>query len=589
MTIVAGVLFGWGLNRDRAQPYYTAAVHSMSRDWHDFVFGSFDPTGFITVDKVPGAFWIQALSVRLFGFHDWAVLLPQVLAATACVPLLYGTVRRWAGVRAGLIAAAVHTLTPITAALARTSIPDALMVFFLILAADAFWRWGQGGRAGWLAASAVWLGVAFNVKMGQALLVVPVFVGVCYLLGRGGRNRRVLRAGGFVLVQAAVSLVWMAFVSLTPASQRPFIDGSVHDSVWEMVFQYNGFGRLGGGSSGSAAPGGFLAGMGGSPGLGRLFGAQSAGQISWLIPAALLGLAVGLFAGRRSGTFERAGWLFWGGWFAVYAVAFCVASTIHTYYTTSLTPAIAALAGAGLAGAIRAPRYQLSAMVLATGLWAFAASLETPHYQVWLRWMIAVAVLAAVILVTWSRLVPALRTPAAIAVAAAMFAAPVVWTASVLFRGPDPMGAVAPAAGPPQPMFAGRTMAGLSPAAVARGLRAFEAGPDPTVTGFLLRHRSSQRFAAAVDGSMAATGYLAVHVPVLPMGGYTGDVPAPTAEGLAAMVRAGTVRYAVVGGLSLGRGTVAVGRDGWVKAHCRVVPGIGGSPLAGVVYDCGAG
>ena len=288
LTALAAVVFGWGFQRGRTHPYYTAAVRSMGASWHDFVYGSFDPAGFITTDKLPGAFWVQALSVRMFGFHPWAVLLPQVLAATACVPLLFVTVRRWAGRGAGYAAAVGYTLTPVTVALSRTNIPDALMVFFMVLAAHALWRWAEGGRraAWWLAASAVWLGVAFNVKMGQALLVVPVFAATCFLLGGGTRWGRVARAAVYGALVAAVSLAWMVFVTLTPAAQRPYIDGSVHNSVWEMVFQYNGFGRIGGQGAGSdpLAGGAVLSGAGGPAGLGRIFGAASAGQISWLVP-----------------------------------------------------------------------------------------------------------------------------------------------------------------------------------------------------------------------------------------------------------------------------------------------------------------
>jgi 4-amino-4-deoxy-L-arabinose transferase-like glycosyltransferase len=58
-----------------------AAVRSMSMSWKTFLFGGFDPAATITIDKTPGAFWLQALSVRAFGFHNWSVALPQVDAA----------------------------------------------------------------------------------------------------------------------------------------------------------------------------------------------------------------------------------------------------------------------------------------------------------------------------------------------------------------------------------------------------------------------------------------------------------------------------------------------------------------------------
>jgi hypothetical protein len=55
------------------EPFYGAAARSMSESWHDFIFGAFDPAGTVTVGKLPGALWVQALSLRIFGFHIWAL------------------------------------------------------------------------------------------------------------------------------------------------------------------------------------------------------------------------------------------------------------------------------------------------------------------------------------------------------------------------------------------------------------------------------------------------------------------------------------------------------------------------------------
>ncbi|MEY9926408.1 4-amino-4-deoxy-L-arabinose transferase-like glycosyltransferase [Catenulispora sp. GP43] len=627
LTALAAVVFGWGFQRGRTHPYYTAAVRSMGADWHDFVYGSFDPGGFITTDKLPGAFWVQALSVRMFGFHPWAVLLPQVLAATACVPLLFVTVRRWAGRHAGYAAAIAYTLTPVTVALSRTNIPDALMVFFMVVAAHALWRWADGGRRAtwWLAASAMWLGVAFNVKMGQALLVVPVFAGTCFLLGAGTRWWRLGRAAAYGALVAAVSLAWMVFVTLTPASQRPYIDGSVHNSVWEMVFQYNGFGRIGGQGAGTdpLAGGAVLSGAGGPAGLGRIFGAASAGQISWLVPAAVAGLAAGLWAAWRAArkstsafgpdltpeleasadslTRQRfssdrirrkttAGYLFWGGWLGIYGLAFCAATGIHSYYTSTLAPPVAALAGVAFVAAARGRTWQLPALVATTAGWAFLASRETPHYQPWLRWFVLGAAVVAIALLPWARISRnrALGAVSAVAVATAALAAPSVWAASVLTRRGDTMGSVAASAGPPQAMFGGRKNAAVNDE-IQHGLRDFGRGPDPRVIRFLKRNRDGRPYAAAVDGSMTAASYLAANVPVLPMGGFTSDAPAPTVQGLARLVHTGQVRYVVVSGMRMGgRSVAAKDRDAWVTGHCHSIPGFapGTGKTASGVFDC---
>ncbi|MGE3985767.1 MAG: ArnT family glycosyltransferase, partial [Dehalococcoidia bacterium] len=92
---------GWG------NTYYAAAVRSMTVNWHNFFFGSFDPGGFITVDKPPVFLWVGALSARIFGFSSWSILLPSAVAGAAGVALLWLIVRRYFGVLAATIAGLV--------------------------------------------------------------------------------------------------------------------------------------------------------------------------------------------------------------------------------------------------------------------------------------------------------------------------------------------------------------------------------------------------------------------------------------------------------------------------------------------------
>src|SRR4051794_8814242 len=80
LLLLAGALNLWALSRNGwANEYYSAAVRSMAASWHDFLYGSFDSAGVMTVDKPPLALWVQALSVRVFGFHSLSVLVPQAL------------------------------------------------------------------------------------------------------------------------------------------------------------------------------------------------------------------------------------------------------------------------------------------------------------------------------------------------------------------------------------------------------------------------------------------------------------------------------------------------------------------------------
>jgi len=228
---VAAVLYAWRIGTEGwGNPYYSAAVKSMSASLTNFVFGSFDPLGVVTVDKPPMAFWPMVLSVAVFGYHGWSLLLPQVVEGVAAVFLLHRTVRRWAGEHVALLAALIFTLTPVTVAINRDTNPDTLMVLLLVAAAYAFTRSVQrpfepGRSRRWLLLAAVFLGLGFVTKMLQAWIVVPAFA-LAYLVGSPASvRRRVLDLLGAGAVLLASSLWWVALVSAWPGP-KPYIGGA---------------------------------------------------------------------------------------------------------------------------------------------------------------------------------------------------------------------------------------------------------------------------------------------------------------------------------------------------------------------------
>src|SRR5579862_1044056 len=255
IAATAGLLYAWALGQGTLEYYYAATVRSMSMSWHNFIFGAFDPAGTMTLDKLPGAFWIQALSVRVFGFHPWAIVLPQAVEGVLTVLVLYHAVSRLAGPVASLIAALILAVSPATVALDRGNISDSLLILLLVLAADAV-SWAiatadatpsgpLGAGLGRLIVAAVWVGLAFQTKMIQAWMVLPA-LGLAYLLcGPGSAARRVLQLAVAGTLTALGSLAWMIAVSLVPQADRPYVDGSHNDSIFEQVFVYNGFGRFG--------------------------------------------------------------------------------------------------------------------------------------------------------------------------------------------------------------------------------------------------------------------------------------------------------------------------------------------------------
>jgi 4-amino-4-deoxy-L-arabinose transferase-like glycosyltransferase len=365
--VISAVAYSVGAARASVEPFYGAAARSMSQSWHDFVFGAFDPSGTISVDKLPGALWFQALSLRIFGFHIWAIVLPQIVEGVITILVLYRAVRLVATPLAGLIASCVLAVTPITVLLNRGNISDSLLIMCLVLAADAATRAMVTSRVQPLIAASVWVGLAFQAKMAQAWLVLPGIWLAYAIAGAPSMRRRVAHIGAAALVTAAVSLSWMSAISLVPQHDRPFVDGSQHDSVFAQVFDYNGVLRFRNGGNGIGDPAPFLVqlvrqgrtvGLATSkvpPGWHRLLTGVLGRDGGWLIPAALLSLALIGWSRRRTDRRDpvRAGALLWGCWLVVTFAAFSEGRYLNSYYMAALSPAVAAIVALGVAEVLR--------------------------------------------------------------------------------------------------------------------------------------------------------------------------------------------------------------------------------------------
>lgn len=585
LGLLAAAVYGWGMSRGAPHFYYSAAVRSMSASWSNLWFGALDPAGSITVDKSPGGLWLQALSVRVFGFHDVALLLSGTLAAAACVPLLYAAVRRWAGHRAGVVAALVLALTPATFAAARVNIPDPVLVLCLAAAAYALTRASADATARWVVLCGALLGAGFLTKMLQAWLVLPAFCAALLAVPGWSWRRRAASTGLMGAVCLAVSLSWTALVDAVPGTDRPYVDGSSGNSAWEMVFAYNGPVR-GAAVTAMSVP------FGGATGPARLLDVQLAGQIGWLLPAAiLLGAAAGVLTWRRHPEL-RAGWVLWGGWLLVVATAFSALRGIHPYYAATLAPAIAALVGAGGDWCACHARRALVAATALTAVTCVVVLSRTPSTAPIVAFVLVGAAATAIVARGSDR---ALRMTALIA----GLVGPAAWIAVTPPLAPHAFGTTNPVAGPQVPeVVYGSTVTtpllsmitGAPPGAPTPPVDAPMAGstPDANLVGFLLRHRQpGQRYLLAAGNAGMAAPYIAAGHSVLPMGGFTSAAPFPSASELEQLVRERDVRF-VLDVPGPGRGAAGA-RTGWLARNCAPVDpsAYGGAMPSAVLHDCG--
>ncbi|SEH70224.1 4-amino-4-deoxy-L-arabinose transferase [Mycolicibacterium rutilum] len=545
LLAATAVLYVWNLSASGwANAFYSAAVQAGASDWTAMLFGSSDAANAITVDKTPAALWVMDASVRLFGLNPWSVLVPQALEGVAAVALLYAAVRRAAGPGAALLAGAVLALTPVAALIFRFNNPDALLVLLLVAAAYCVQRaCEEDASRWWLIGAGVAVGFGFLAKMMQAFLVLPGFVAAYGMAGHPPWGRRVLDLLGAAAAVVVSGGWYLLLVELWPASSRPYIGGSQHNSILELTLAYNGFGRLTGDE-----PGG-LGNLNHDVGWGRLFGAGMGLDIAWLLPAAVVCLAAGLvLTARRPRTDPtRAALILWGGWLIVTAVVFSYANGIlHSYYTVALAPALAACVGIG-ANLLWRNRFALAARtamattMLVTVLLAAVLLGRNADWQPWLRWGVAVAgVGAAVLLLVVHRLARPVVGSIAVLALAACLAAP---TAYAVATAAAPHSGAIPSVGPAR--HSGFTGPG--------GLLD-SPEPGPALTAALARDADRYTWAAAVVGSNNAAGYqLAAGAPVMAVGGFNGTDPAPTLAEFQELVAHRRIHYFIRSHMMTGR------------------------------------
>ncbi len=597
LLAVTAVLYLWDLGSSGwANSYYAAAVQAGTKSWKAMFFGSTDASNFITVDKTPLSLWPMEISARIFGLNSWSMLVPQALMGVATVGVLYATVKRWFGAGAGLLAGAICALTPVAALMFRFNNPDASLTLLMTLGAYAVTRALEQDSTKWVIAAGAFVGLAFLAKELQAFLVLPAF-GLVYLVaGPPKLGRRLWHCILMGLSTMAFAGWWIAIVYAWPASSRPYLGGSQDNTFFDVLFGYNGFGRLSGNETGSVGGLGGNGGFGGAggqwgpTGLTRLFNSAFGGEASWLLPAALIFL-VGVLAWtlpRHRTDRARAGMVLWGGWLVVTGLAISLGKgIIHEYYTVALAPAIGAVVAIGAVFLWRkrehaGARAILAAAVGATAIWSAILLDRAADWNPWLHDVVlfggGITALALLFPIVNKRVATFVAASAVVL----CLAAPAAWTLSTVST---PHNGAIPTSGPSGAGGFGRGGLGGGPGGGAGG---FPGGqlPGGTANGgtanggttnggfpggaggaggaggllnagtvsdeiaqFLQENSDGFRWVAAAVGANSAAGYqLASGEAIMAIGGFNGSDPAPTLAQFKEYVAQGKIHYFISGG-----------------------------------------
>jgi 4-amino-4-deoxy-L-arabinose transferase-like glycosyltransferase len=599
ITLISVFMNFYRLGQNGFGTFYPAAVRSMMDNWHNFFFASYDPGGFVTIDKPPVGFWFEVLSAKIFGFNSVSILLPEALAGVLAVLLLYYLVRRHFGVVAGLLAALALALSPISIVTNRNDTIDSILALTILVGAWAVLRAAETGKLRWLLLSAAIVGIGFNIKMMEAYLVVPAY-GLLYLLAAPiSIWKRVGHLALAALLLLVVSFSWIVAVDLIPASQRPYVDSTQDNSELSLALGYNGIERLlsqfgrgfGGGARGaggntpantsnssgntngngtpftngnggstnaarngtSRQPGGFGGAGGlfatGNPGPLRLFTEPLGSQIVWLLPLAILGMIALAWQRRPRLQIDRQqqSLLFWGMWLLTMGIFFSVAGFFHQYYMTEMAPAIAALFGIGLVVMwqdYRRPGWRGWLLPFALIVTAAEQIYILNSYPTWSQVLvpiIAVLCIIAAVMLIGARIAPRIKVKAP----GTRFLVPALCAGILaLLLAPTVWAAIPVTQGTQADLLlAGPTQTGDGGGNFAGG-RGGNTNTDTALIRYLEANQGTTKFLVAVPSSMTADSIiLATNKPVMSLGGFSGSDPILTTSQLATLVKNGTVRF----------------------------------------------
>ena len=546
LGLVTAAIYASRLGSGAYFHYYGAVEYSMSKSLSNFFFGAIEPLGSISLDKIPGSFWLPAIMVHFFGFSIWAINLPNVFAFAIGSVLLAHTVKTLTNQTWGLVAGLISITTPVLAAVAQSNQPEPIFFFSLslvIFLSTKALGLGSSNQPSlkYLIFSGLAIAMAFQSYMLEAWSIWPALI-VGYLMIQKTwliKIRDLLIAGSISLV---ASLAWIISVSLVPSSNRPYIGSTLHNSPWEMVFGYNGLGRFSGGRDlavyRSIAPS-----FAGPASVYRLFNNFVAGEISWLIPATLLAI-VFLIIHKQLNPFLTMVTV----WFFILGVMHSAVAGMHQFYTSILVLPMGVLISSVFFYLFENRLYkQILGMVAASAVTAGIFSfIYRPYFQMVTFLQIAAFLLLVIMLSKWLRQTRLVKLATIPVLILAMLATPAVWALDTI-KHPSSFN---PVAGPKdlrkglpkvQLTFPGHPNVHIT----APSLKHVTDSPAvvKAILDYSIPKRGGSAYLFAVFNAIDASPWIIdTGEPILPIGGFNGSDNVPTLARFIKMVDNNTVR-----------------------------------------------
>jgi len=568
---LAALVYLWNIGGSERSEYYAAVVRSMSESWKAWFFGSLDATSSITLDKIPGSYWLTALFVKLFGFTTPNLIIPNAIATIGTVLVVALTAKYLYNELAGVIAGVVVIATPIVAAVARSNQPMPPFLFSLSLVAYFAVRSLREKSRKWLIFAGLGIGLAFQMYMVEAWMVWPPLIAAYFVTQQSLRKKfsDLLIAGSLSVV---ASLWWIITVALIPANQRPWIGGTSSNNPLEMVFGYNALGRFGFGAHVAGVRRGAPP-FAGQPSVFRFFHIGVSSQILWTIPIAIA-CAVILFVIKE----KREIAVFSGSWLIMFTAILSELKGMHEFYLATLAIPMGISIASGFVVMIGRKKYRLLAILvsLTSGL-ALYEAIRFPHYLPYLA-PIQIALGVVFLVLAW-RINPAkttrnLRLTAATTALLAITLTPLGWSVDVK-NHPNTYN---PVAGPNflAPDGLNSDLSNL----LLSGKADFLLTPEPAMIA-ALKAQPAIRYQLATLGAVEAAPYSTRGVSTLPLGGFNAKDPFPSKGEIKTYIKRRQLNFVLLHVNHLGGGKLTLAGAGsnsvvfnaasWIVANCKPV------------------
>lgn len=600
-----------------ANEYYAAGVKSMTMSLKNFFFVSFDPSGFVSIDKPPLGFWLQAISAKIFGFSGWSIILPQALAGVVSVGLIYFIVKRSFGSKAGLISALCLAITPVFVAASRNNTIDNLLVMTLLFASLALSKAAEKGKLKYLILSFFLIGLGFNIKMLQAYMILPAIYITYIISSLLPVKKRISHLFIGTIILLLVSLSWAIAVDLVPASNRPYVGSSTNNTVMELIIGHNGLERLGIGGTNNdkrnfensssdqnlikmppqygnyikdihqQISGNIRGGMGGGFGgqekasIIRLFSKNSlSDQISWFLPLAVFGFLAAALKEKLKNPFDnekKLALVFWVMWLLPEFVYFSFTKGLfHPYYLTMLAPPIAALTGIGLISMWQFYKekesgwksYLLPIALIADGLvqiLILSYYYDSTNVAKILSLIVAIlCFISSIMLIVMNtkdkEIIPKISNEKLkkilISIALiSIFAAPAFYSSTAIFYK----------------MQGNFPSAGLSLISSKQVNIPSKDNSTDKLIKFLQANRKNEKYLVAVPSATDYASSIIIETgePVMALGGFSGTDNIITLNEFKKLVSEGAIRYAIISGDGRGANSEIIN---WIKENGKLIP-----------------